>query len=76
MDVREFLPEDHEVKFSVVQEPWAIYRLEDGGEIRMRPSLVRATYSGRKLPDGSAEYNLEVQMVPHISPAPARGVKQ
>lgn len=64
-----FTPQTDDVTFGVVQEPWTIYRLEDGTEVRVRLNLVKATRSGNYTPEGIPIFNFQFAQVMDVTPS-------
>ncbi len=64
-------PANTEVTFAAVQEPWTVYRLEDGTTLRVRLILVRATETGKLTAEGLPERQCQFQQVMDITPPQA-----
>ena len=63
------------VQYSTNSEPWTVYKLDDGTEVKIKNVLIAANRcEGEFLPDGNPKYNLNFQSLIHID-APD-GLKQ
>lgn len=58
------------LNFVTEQEPWNIYRLEDGTIIRAKIVMTQVTLrEGEKMPDGSPIYDLRWQHIVDVTPS-------
>ena len=54
--------------FTIENEPWNVYRLSDGTEVRVRVVLVAASRrEGKFAEDGSPMYDLNMQQIVHVT---------
>lgn len=62
--MKRFIPaRANELKFVAEQEPWSIYRLEDGSTVRVRLNLVKAVWTGGYLENGLPQINFQFAQV-------------
>lgn len=67
MDLNTLLPKEP-LAFTAIQEPWSIYRLEDGTLIRVRPVLVKVINTGKMLENGKPELLFQFQQIMDVEP--------
>ena len=65
-------PESNELSFVTEQEPWAIYRLEDGSRVKVRLNLVRVVNTGGFLDNGLPELKFQWAQVMDWEPTDAQ----
>lgn len=61
-------PDTSELKFVAEQEPWTIYRLEDGSVVRVRLVLVKAMETGRFADNGLPIIDFKFQQILDYEP--------
>ncbi len=67
-DVKQFMPSNSEIKFVPEQEPWTVYKLENGATVKVRVMLVRVKPNGKVNKDtGKPEFELQMQQVVDVS---------
>lgn len=68
-DLQKLFPKTKEpITFVPVQEPWTIYRLEDGTIIRARLMLVKVIETGKILENGQPERQCQFQQIMDVEP--------
>ena len=58
------------VKFTAEQEPWSVWKLEDGSTVRVRLVMVRTVPRGDMDDNGVPIYDFQFQQILNYEPSP------